>query len=388
VAYLSDRPFAVQGLTGPAAPAPATVEAPTPPPTPTPGVPRHARPAPLHHRGPQHRRRRRRRRLPRWLTVIGWIVTLPLVLVAVMRIVAWDELEPFAVLNSVTFLIYLPAWGVAVVTLIGRRFLLAAVAAFVVAAQIAFMLPELTAAEPVPAWAATAPSIRLLDANVYYENPSMAGYAREIKAFKPQLVTMEEAEPIDVTRLQRSGALAHLPYHDDVAIGKSFFMASTYPLTEEKNLFFDGYPLIIEATVNLPSGPQRVWMVHTTAPYPVSFTLWKGQLAFIATTLAHHGPDRLLIVGDFNATWNSRGFRHILSLGMQDAAAARGHPFAMTWSQTKRPLPPLVRIDHVLTGPDVTATKIQTGDGPGSDHRDLMATVAFRPTKNSGGSAP
>jgi len=52
----------------------------------------------------------------------------------------------------------------------------------------------------------------------------------------------------------------------------------------------------------------------------------------------------------------------------------------MTWSQTKHPFPPLVRIDHVLTGPGVTATKIQTGDGPGSDHRDLMATVAFRRT--------
>jgi endonuclease/exonuclease/phosphatase (EEP) superfamily protein YafD len=332
--------------------------------------------APALRRGGQHRRRTRR--LPRWLTVIGWIVTVPLGVVAIFRIVAWDDLEPFAVLNSVTFLIYLPAWIVAIVTLVGRRYLLAGVAALVVLAQILFMLPELTAAEPVPGWAKTAPTLRVLDANVYYENPSMTGYARQIASFKPQLVTLEEAEPVDTVQLKKEGALAHLPYRDDVAVGKSFFLASRYPISDEKNVFFDGFPLIIEATVNLPSGPQRVWMVHTTAPYPVSFQEWKGQLAFIAKTLRARGSsDNLLIVGDFNATWNSKGFRTILGLGLQDGAAARGHAFEMTWSQTKHPLPPLVRIDHVLTGPGVTVTQIRTDNGSGSDHRDLLATVAF-----------
>jgi endonuclease/exonuclease/phosphatase (EEP) superfamily protein YafD len=38
-----------------------------------------------------------------------------------------------------------------------------------------------------------------------------------------------------------------------------------------------------------------------------------------------------------------------------------------------------VRIDHVLTGPGVAVTTIRTDVGPGSDHRDLMATIAFQP---------
>jgi endonuclease/exonuclease/phosphatase family metal-dependent hydrolase len=41
-------------------------------------------------------------------------------------------------------------------------------------------------------------------------------------------------------------------------------------------------------------------------------------------------------------------------------------------------LPPLVRIDHVLTGPDVAVTTMHGDVGVGSDHRDLLATVAFR----------
>jgi endonuclease/exonuclease/phosphatase family metal-dependent hydrolase len=64
---------------------------------------------------------------------------------------------------------------------------------------------------------------------------------------------------------------------------------------------------------------------------------------------------------------------------MTDGAAARGRPFEMTWSQIKHPLPPLVRIDHVLTGPGVAVTTIRTDVGPGSDHRDLMAAIAFQP---------
>jgi len=64
---------------------------------------------------------------------------------------------------------------------------------------------------------------------------------------------------------------------------------------------------------------------------------------------------------------------------MTDAAAARGEALAMTWSQTMAPLPPLVRIDHVLTGSGVAAVRLSTTDGPGSDHRALLATIAVRP---------
>jgi endonuclease/exonuclease/phosphatase family metal-dependent hydrolase len=102
-------------------------------------------------------------------------------------------------------------------------------------------------------------------------------------------------------------------------------------------------------------------------------------LAFIDRLLAERGPSRLLLVGDFNATWGSKGFRSILSSGMTDGAAARGDAFAMTWTEATHPLPPLVRIDHVLTGPGVAVTRIGTDAGPGSDHRALVATVAIQP---------
>ncbi len=207
-----------------------------------------------------YRHSRPRRRLPLWIAVVLWIVVAALGVVAALRLFAWDSSDLLAILNSVTAFIYLPAWIVVVVAALGRRYVLAAAALVIVVIQVVLVLPELTAAQPVPAWATTAPSLKLFDANVYVSNPSMAGYAEEIKAYQPQLLTMEEASPPDVTQLQASGALAGLPY--TVQIRRydphAFFIASRYPLTHVSASYLFNAPLIMKMTLQLPTGPRAV----------------------------------------------------------------------------------------------------------------------------------
>jgi endonuclease/exonuclease/phosphatase (EEP) superfamily protein YafD len=323
---------------------------------------------------------RRSRRLPVIVCAFLWLVIAGLAIIAILRLTAWDHFQWFAVLNSVTLFVYAPAWLVLLVAAIGRRPLLAAAALVVVLIQIALVVPELTAAQPVPAWAAGAPTLRILDANVYSGNPSMAGYAGEISALRPQLVTLEEANPVDVAQLERSSALGRLPYRFQVGRYDpfAFFVASRYPLSGTRIVWLYRRPLIVQVTLELPMGPVPVWVVHTTAPLSVSFSEWRGQLALVDRLLRSRHPADLLVVGDFNATWGNQGFRSILDTGMTDAAAARGRALDMTWSQMMTPLPPLVRIDHVLTGPGLAVTQIRTATGPGSDHRDLVATLAIR----------
>ena len=323
--------------------------------------------------------RRRGRRLPLPVTVVLWIVTGALGLVVIVRLVAWDVFQPFAVLDAFTAFVYLPAWIVLAVAAVGRRFLLAGAALLVVVAQIAFVLPELTAAQPVPAWAIKAPTIRLLDANTDRPNTALSGYAKEISQVRPQLVTMEETNRIVADQLNRDGVLHDLPYQINIMRNDAsgFFVASHFPLTKIHIVYLYGRPLIVQAVVALPWGPQPLWVVHTIAPLPPTFSQWAGGLATIGRLLRSRGPSGLLITGDFNATWGNQGFRAILAAGMSDGAAARGKAFDMTWTQFAHPLPPLARIDHVLTGAGVAVTQIRTDVGPGSDHRDLIATVAF-----------
>jgi endonuclease/exonuclease/phosphatase (EEP) superfamily protein YafD len=297
-----------------------------------------------------------------------------------MRIVAWDDIEPFALANTITAFIYLPAWIVVIVAAVGRHFVLAGAALVIVVLQVVFLLPEMTAAEPLPSWVHGAPTIRLLDGNVYNLNPTLAGYATQIEQSHPTLVTMEEAVTDDVAGLERTGALDGLPYRIEVKRNdpRAFLVASKYPLSGTRIVVFQHQPLIVETTIHLPSRTVTLWVLHTSPPLPFFFSGWKSQMDFIDQQVRARGTADLIVVGDFNSTWGNKGFRTILDAGMTDAAAARGQAFDMTWTQLMRPLPPFVRIDHLLTGPGVAVTQITTGPGPGSDHRDLHATIALK----------
>ena len=87
------------------------------------------------------------------LLVVGWLIVAALGLVALLRLVTWDSVEPLIVLDALTLVVYLPAWVVAAGALIARRWWLAAAAAVIVAAQLTFVAPELVATAPLPAWA-------------------------------------------------------------------------------------------------------------------------------------------------------------------------------------------------------------------------------------------
>ncbi len=324
----------------------------------------------------------RRWQLPLAAAIIGWVIVAGLALLALLRVVAWDDLEPLAILNTVTAFVYLPAWVVALVAAVGRRYVLAGAALLVVVAQVALMYPELSAATPAPAWTKGAPSLQLLDGNLYDGNRTMSGYEQQIRDLRPDLVTFEEATVGHVDDLRQSGALASLPYQYQVARYDpwAFFIASRWPLSDTHVVSLSDQPLIVQTTVALPSGSFRLWVVHTIAPKRPTFQLWRDQLALIQRLIRARGLQHLLVVGDFNATWGNRGFRGILDTGLIDGAAARGKALDMTWSQDWGIIPPLVRIDHVLTGTGLAVTQIQTMTGLGSDHRDLLATVARQPS--------
>src|ERR1700722_19667061 len=82
----------------------------------------------------------------------GWATVAVLGLVALMRLVAWDSLEPLIVLDSLTLIIYLPAWIVAIGAAVTRKWWLALGALVIVVAQVIFVAPEFLAAAQVPSW--------------------------------------------------------------------------------------------------------------------------------------------------------------------------------------------------------------------------------------------
>lgn len=338
---------------------------------------------------PRGRRRRAARITGVGLLAIGWLIVGVLGLAAVLRLVSWDSIEPFAVIDALTLVIYLPAWVVAAGALVARRWWLAAAAAVVIAAQVIFVLPELTAAAPVPAWARDAPVLRIFDVNTDDAPRFSPGYVQAIERDKPDLVTLEEFEPSAWRGMQASGVLARFPHQcaapQEGAIG--FALVSRYPLTgcHEQTVVFDGWrvPYMVDATMWTPSGAVTLRLVHTLAPFPSTFQEWKAALAAIDRSVSAGSTSRMLMIGDFNASWDSRGFAALLHDGLTDGAAARGEATEMTWPNGAI-VPPFVRIDHVLTGSRLAVTGIVAKPGFGTDHRYVVATVAIQKSATSG----
>jgi endonuclease/exonuclease/phosphatase (EEP) superfamily protein YafD len=318
------------------------------------------------------------------LLVAGWLIVATLGLVALLRLAAWDRAQPLIVLDALTLIIYLPAWVVAAGALIARRWWLAAAAIVVVGAQVAFAAPELSAASPLPAWARQASAVRVFDANVDKSLSFQTGYVRAIEQERPDVITLEEFTPPALQSMAASGVLADFPYRCAApAYGATgFLIASRLRLTDcqVRSVRWDGQwvPYMVEATYWSPGGQLALRLVHTLAPFPAYWREWTAALAAVDQSIRASGTSSMLMVGDFNATWDNREFAALLHDGLTDAAAARGKALNMTWPNGAL-VPPFVRIDHLLTGTHLAATAIATGPGFGSDHRYLTATVAVQP---------
>lgn len=296
------------------------------------------------------------------------------------RVAAWDARSVLVAANALTPFLFLPAWPVAVAAGLARRWALFAVALVVAVAHVAFVAPELAARSAVPAAAPGVRAVRLFDANVYAANSRPGGIAEEIRASRPDVVFLQESTPAILEAIDATGALDELPYRltvprRDPAAG---LLAARWPLLDSDIVEVGGRPVLLRATVETEGGPLRLYAVHVVAPFGGGRGPWIDQMRGITDAVR---TERLpvLMAGDFNATWGNRAFHRLLGAGLTDAAAARGRPFQMTWRQG-RFLPPLTRIDHVLTTDGLTAVAIRTGEGHGSDHRpivaDLVRTVA------------
>jgi endonuclease/exonuclease/phosphatase (EEP) superfamily protein YafD len=328
------------------------------------------------------RRSRRPVALKAVLVAIGWMVVVALGLVALLRLVAWDSLEPLIVLDALTLIAYLPAWIVAIGAALARKWWLTAAALAICAAQVAFVAPEFLAATPLPAWARDAVKLKVFDANIDKSFQFEAGYVRAIEQDRPDLVTLEEFTPSALLAMVAAGVLEDFPYRCGVpAFGATgFLVASRLPLTgcRTETVMWDGAPTpyMIDATLSTSAGPVTLRLVHTLAPLPSYWHEWTAALAAVDRSTRPGDDGRTLMIGDFNATWGNAGFAALVDRGLTDAAAARGDAVDMTWPNGAV-VPTFVRIDHILTGSQLAVTEIASGPGFGSDHRYLTATVAI-----------
>ena len=93
------------------------------------------------------------------------------------------------------------------------------------------------------------------------------------------------------------------------------------------------------------------------------------------------GP--LVLAGDLNAPDASAAVQSLLARGLRDAFASAGRGYGYTYGHTLRPAFSFLRIDHILVSPQIEVVRCFTGDTEASDHRPVIADLAWRGISDS-----
>jgi endonuclease/exonuclease/phosphatase family metal-dependent hydrolase len=219
--------------------------------------------------------------------------------------------------------------------------------------------------------------LRLFSANVYHGNRDLGRIGQEIRATAPDLVALQEVDADGAAGLQRSGVLASFPYavtelrKSPSGIG----LWSRLPVADSQVQDVHGMA-VIKATILVGSHRLQLYTVHTVAPLGDDRVRWQAQLRWVEEEIRRErGP--LVVAGDFNATRYHPSFRRLLSERLGDAHERRGRGWATTWPRDRWPLPPLMRLDHVLVSPDIGVRSVREGLGQGSDHRPIITELVL-----------
>ncbi|MDI9896583.1 endonuclease/exonuclease/phosphatase family protein [Rhodococcus sp. IEGM 1381] len=223
-----------------------------------------------------------------------------------------------------------------------------------------------------------ASDLTVLHANIWLGQADIDAVVALVDEHRPDVLTLVELTPEADSGLRRrlSERLPHA-FVSAAAGGDGTGIYSRFPLVDQQR--HDGFVTeLLSARVEMPGRPL-VFAVHPVPPWPREPSEWVRELGLLRQLLAKipvdDGP--VVVAGDFNATQDHRRYRDLQDGRFVDAAVATGagmlrtYP-AHTWH------PPVIAIDHVLVA-DMAVRSVEAVTIPGSDHRGIMARLAFDP---------
>lgn len=237
----------------------------------------------------------------------------------------------------------------------------------------------------------------VLDANLLGPVDVDPGFYDEVARRRPDIITLQELNP---TVAERLSARLGEDYPCKVVEAKPavFGMGvfSRFPCGERDSSRFPraiGVPQIVD--VQLPNNKTvGVVNVHTVPPHilikgrhddndvqQLSNAIIERELFVqdIIKTSRLIDTDAAVLAGDFNATTRNRVYRLVRQMGLFDAFSSGSRLRGGTWPGPQFPLPSwMMRIDFIFHCAGLTSIAAETlPSGYGSDHRGVVATLAF-----------
>ena len=304
------------------------------------------------------------------VSLLAWLLVLPLVAWAVIRLSGIERGFPMVALMAYTP--YAGAAGaiLALGLLAVRRRVPATLAAL---AGLALLAGVVDRAVPSSRAAGDGSRLRIMTANVARGSVDASVLTGLIREHRVDLLSLQELTPELAQRLGGGPASRLLPH----SAMRPDAGASGTGLMSKRPLALQELPSQLQnrtavARTSWPDfGAFEVVAVHPPPPTPSQLGRWAPDLR--ALPRAGEPPPRVL-AGDFNATLDHEELRNVLASGYRDAAASVGAGLKGTWPSNRR-LPP-VAIDHVLVPAAWRVASVRVIDLPGSDHRAVLAELA------------
>ena len=294
----------------------------------------------------------------------------------------WADTPAPAVLPVLQALVpaaFTPTWIVLLLTVLARRWRLAAAAAVLAAVHVALLLPWVTPGQRVTKAAANERLV-VLSSNLLFGRGDPSTIVDTVRARDVDLLLIVEVTWEVRDALLAAGITDLLPHKAGRprADADAAMIFSRHPLRAP-----DVPPLPPMrygselATVATPHGDVVVGVIHPVAPVPGLTAAWHRELTSLGAWAAAV-PDEMPIVlaGDFNATMDHPALRRLGDAGLYDTHRELGQGRRATWPRIPglSLLSPWFHIDHVLArGLDVARAGALVM--PGSDHLAVWAEL-------------
>ena len=236
-----------------------------------------------------------------------------------------------------------------------------------------YPLIRYSVSNPVMAEPSSGKRVRLLMANVLFDNTIYDDLEHLIRKEQPDIVGLVEYTPMWRTGL--AALREEYPYRMEWPTGASglalWFKTKPRSIHPPEWLVEDGHP-VIHASFDFDGEERHLWLVHPRSP--LNLLRWKAgnpEVEAIAENVAKMAGSRI-VMGDMNTTEGSVHFRDFLAIsGLRDSRLGFGRQGS--WPTD---MPYRIAIDHLFLSSDLAVVDRRLGYMIGSDHFPLIVDLA------------